>query len=85
MQLSIIQIVLFFQNNSLAILNPSISNQNMVHQFNSIIPLWWAFFAIAGWASSCHGKAQRFWVGELGPAWLQHAPNRLVHKLRPLC
>ena len=41
-------------------------------------------FASAGWATSYHATAQRFWVEELGPAWLQHTPNWLVHKLRPL-
>jgi len=26
------------------------------------------FFTTVGWAASCHAKAQRFWVGESGPA-----------------
>ena len=42
-------------------------------------------FATMGWVASCLAMAQRFWVGESRPAWLQHTPNRLVRKLRPFC
>jgi len=50
-----------------------------------VLVVWWAFFAIVGWAVSCHVTTHWFWVEELGLAWLQQTPSQLVHKLEPLC